>query len=62
MTEQGWLPARGAEDEQVHTIGIDSDALIDPSGRRTFCGENVVEVFNDRRELTCASCADELGN
>lgn len=33
-------------------------ALVDPSPYRTRCGHRVLEIYNDRREITCPACAD----
>jgi hypothetical protein len=59
MPETRELPARGGADDRIHAVdAADPDAaLFDPSPYRARCGERVLEVYNDGRELTCPYCA-----
>jgi hypothetical protein len=48
--------ARGT-DEQVHVVEAPPDALVDPSPYRARCGQAVIELYNDHRDLTCRLCS-----
>ncbi len=52
-------PARGEADDGVHRADVGPDAFVDPSGGRTVCGQRVIEVYNDRRDVTCPLCSAE---
>lgn len=50
-------PARADSDDGVHHADVGPDALVDPAGGRTSCGQRVMEIYNDRRDITCPVCA-----
>lgn len=52
-------PVRAEDDDRVHHADVGPDAFVDPSGGRTSCGQRVIEVYNDRREVTCPICAGD---
>ena len=60
-TETRGLPVRGEDDDAVHRAEVGPDAIVDPAGIRTACGQRVVEVYNDGRDITCAVCGDVAG-
>jgi hypothetical protein len=51
------FPARGAIDDGVHVVEAAPVDLVDPSALHTYCGQRVLEVYNDGREPTCERCA-----
>lgn len=55
----GGYPARADSDDAVHRADVGSDALVDPAGERTSCGQRVMEVYNDGRDRTCPVCTGD---
>jgi hypothetical protein len=55
--ETAALLARGT-DERVHLVDAGQEALLDPSPHRGRCGSPLIEVYNDRPEVTCPVCAE----
>lgn len=51
--------ARAGDDDQVHQVDADTDALIDPSPYRTRCGQAVLEVYNTGLPISCPRCAGQ---
>lgn len=51
-------PARADSDDTVHRADVGPDALVDPTGGHTACGQRVMEVYNDGRDVTCPECTD----
>lgn len=49
--------ARAGDDDQVHLVDADDDALLDPSPYHTWCGRLVFEAYNTRLPTTCEVCA-----
>ena len=60
MHETRELPARGGADDRIHAVdAADPEAaLFDPSPHSARCGERVLEIYNDGREVTCPVCAE----
>lgn len=52
-------PARGDGDDLVHAVDVSDReaALLDPSPHRTRCGQGVLELYNDGRDVTCPACS-----
>ena len=53
MSDHTGHPARGEDDDNVHRADAGPEAFVDPAGVRTFCGQRVIELYNDRRDVTC---------
>jgi hypothetical protein len=53
------VPARGDRDDLVHAVDVPSreSALLDPSPHTARCGQAVLELYNDKRQVTCPACA-----
>ena len=49
-------PARGGWDDDVHLVDAAPVDMVDPAGLRTYCGQRVLEVYNDGRDRTCERC------
>lgn len=52
-------PVRADSDDAVHRADVGPEALVDPAGGRTVCGQRVMEVYNDGRGVTCPGCTDD---
>lgn len=49
--------AKSGDDDLVHRVEAEPDALIDPSPHRTRCDRAVLEVYNVQLPVTCPECA-----
>jgi hypothetical protein len=54
-------PARTDTDGQVHQVRAAPVDLVDPARVRTECGQAVLEIFNDGRDVDCPRCGDGPG-
>lgn len=49
-------PARTDVDGQVHRVQAAPVDLVDPSQVHTECGQAVLEIYNDSRDVDCPRC------
>lgn len=57
MDRHQQFSARGGDDDRVHAVDAPEDATLDPSPYSTRCGQAVLQVYTDAREVTCPVCA-----
>jgi hypothetical protein len=51
-------PARGSRDDRVHRVDTSAAELVDPSRCLARCGQRVLEIYNDGRDVTCPQCLE----
>lgn len=51
-------PARSGTDDSTHATDAGADAFVDPARYATLCGQPVMEVYRERRTITCPTCSE----